>query len=250
MQPFLSIVIPAYNEERRIGASLEAIKAYLASKAWRYEIVIADDGCSDNTEQVVRSILGANGPLIYLKGGQNQGKGNAVKRGMLASTGEFSLLTDADLSTPIEEFDKFLVHLTSADSVVTGTRKTIGANVTKHQAFIRENMGKCFTLFTNVILSLGQSDYTCGFKVFGQAARQRIFSAARIDRWGYDSEIFFLAKLFGFTVTEVPVVWANSEATRVNLLLDSARSFKELFEIRWNQAGGKYKVGPIRKNLC
>jgi dolichyl-phosphate beta-glucosyltransferase len=237
---FLSIVIPAYNEEKRIGASLSKVMDYMERKRLAYEFVIADDGCCDNTESVVKAVIGKRAPLNYLKGVSNRGKGNAVKRGMLAAQGDFALLTDADLSTPIEELDKFLPFMNSPEAVLIGNRKTRGALVRKHQAFIRENMGKVFTLLTNVILCMWQSDFTCGFKVFGRESRQRIFQVARIKRWGYDSELLFLARRFGYLLQDVPVVWDNSEATKVNLLLDTLRSFKELFEIRWNWVRGRY----------
>lgn len=239
-QPFLSIVIPAYNEEKRIGASLEKILAYAEARAMACEIVIADDGCRDNTEKVVKEVVGTRMPLVYLKGGVNRGKGNAVKRGMQGSTGQFSLLTDADLSTPIEEFDKFIPLLTAPDAVVVGNRKTTGSNVIKRQNWLRENMGKGFTLFTNIILGMRESDFTCGFKVFGAQARERIFKSAIIDRWGYDAELLFLAKLYGYSIGNVPVIWENSEATKVNLVVDTARTFKELFEIRLNWVRGRY----------
>jgi dolichyl-phosphate beta-glucosyltransferase len=237
---FLSIVIPAYNEEKRIGASLEKIMNYMAGKKLSYEFVIADDGCRDNTKGAVRSVVGNKAQLQYLEGTGNKGKGNAVARGMRAARGDFALLTDADLSTPIEELDKFLPRMTSPGTVLVGNRKTRGANVRKHQNFVRENMGKVFTILTNIILCMWQSDFTCGFKVFGKAARERIFRAARINRWSYDAELLFLARRFGYVIQDVPVVWDNSEATKVNLLLDTMRSFKELFEIRWNWVIGRY----------
>lgn len=238
--PFLAIVIPAYNEEKRIGSTLKLIAEYLSSKSLSHEYVISDDGCRDNTEGVVREALGGRAPLRYIKAEKNMGKGHAVKTGMLSSTAQFSLLTDADLSTPISELDKFLPLMDSDRAVVVGTRKTTGASVTKHQHFIRENMGKCFTLLTNAVLNMRQSDFTCGFKVFGSLARWQIFNRMRINRWGYDAELLFLAKCYGFAIREVPVVWANSEATRVNLALDTMRTFKELFEIRLNQCAGRY----------
>ncbi len=237
---FLSIVIPAYNEEKRIGSSLVKIMDYMEQKKVAYELVIADDGSRDNTENVARSVVGSRAALQYLRAETNKGKGNAVKRGMLAAKGAFSLLTDADLSTPIDELDKFVPIMAKPDSVIIGNRKTKGANVRKHQDLIRENMGKVFTMLTNVILCMWQSDFTCGFKVFGHSARERIFKAAIIDRWGYDAELLFLARRYGYTIKEVPVVWDNSEATKVNLLLDTLRTFKELFEIRMNGLRGKY----------
>jgi len=237
---FLSIVIPAYNEEKRISASLVKIMDYMEGKKLSYEFVIADDGCRDNTESIVRSVAGKRALLQYLKSDVNHGKGNAVKRGMLAAKGDFALLTDADLSTPIEELDKFLPRMASPGTVLVGNRKTSGSLVRKHQRFIRENMGKVFTLLTNLILCMWQSDFTCGFKVFGREARERIFKAATIDRWGYDAELLFLAKRYGYTIGDVPVVWDNSEATKVNLVVDTMRTFKELFEIRWNGMRGRY----------
>lgn len=240
--PFLSIVIPAYNEEKRIRLSLVKIMDYLESRGLQYELVIADDGCQDNTEGVVKSVTQGRASVQYLKGEVNRGKGNAVKRGMLAARGEYALLTDADLSTPIEELDKFIPVMKSADAVLIGNRKTKGSEVRKHQNFIRENMGKVFTLLTNLSLGMWQSDFTCGFKVFGPESRKAIFSCARIDRWGYDAELLFIARRKGYALIDIPVVWDNSEATKVNLLLDTLRTFKELFLIRCNDLRGRYSA--------
>jgi dolichyl-phosphate beta-glucosyltransferase len=237
---WLSIVIPAYNEEKRIGDSLRKILMFLENKPFPAEFVIVDDGSTDATEQIVKQSIIGKASLKYLKSEKNMGKGHAVKQGMLASEGTFSLLTDADLSTPIEELEKFLPHMKTPNDVLIGNRKTKGAAMLKKQSFIRENMGKCFTHFTNLVLLMRQSDYTCGFKVFGAGARKRIFGAQRINRWGYDAEVLFLAKLYKLTITEIPVVWYNSEATRVNLALDTFRSIKELFEIRRNRLTGRY----------
>jgi len=238
--PFLSIVIPAYNEEKRIGASLALMLDYLSSRPFSYEFVVSDDGCTDRTEEVVRQALGGTALLRYIKSDRNMGKGHAVKVGMLNSSARFSLLTDADLSTPVAELDKFLPFMNDEKAVLVGTRKTQGAHVLKHQHFVRENMGKCFTHLTNLILWMRQSDFTCGFKVFGALSRWQIFNRLRINRWGYDAEVLFLAKYYNFFIREIPVTWSNSEATRVNLALDTARTLKELFEIRWNQATNKY----------
>ncbi|MFH0921932.1 MAG: dolichyl-phosphate beta-glucosyltransferase [Fibrobacterota bacterium] len=236
-QPFLSVVIPAYNEEKRIGLTLSKVMGYAEAKGLSCEIVVADDGCRDNTEKVVRETVGTRMALQYLPGGVNRGKGHAVKRGMLAAIGDYALLTDADLSTPITELDKFLPLMNSVAAVLVGNRKTLGSSVVKHQPWLRENMGKVFTLLTNLMLGMRQSDFTCGFKVFGRVSRAEVFRRSRIERWGYDSEILFLAKRLGYNITDVPVIWENSEATKVNLVKDTLRSLKELVQIRWNGVG-------------
>lgn len=239
---FISVVIPCYNEEKRIGSTLDSVIDFFKEQNLTFEIVVADDGSIDKSKEVVlkRATDGTN--ISFLESSVNRGKGNAVKRGMLAAIGNYALLTDADLSTPITELKHFLPLLNNdnKEQILIGTRKTTGANVTKHQPFIRENMGKVFTFLTNFILHMHQTDFTCGFKLFPIATRSKIFESSAIDRWGYDSEILFLAKIYKYRILEIPVVWENSEATKVDLIKDTLRSFKELLDIRVNQITGKY----------
>lgn len=237
---FLSVVIPAYNEGNRIRSSIEKIAAYTETLPRSCEIIVVDDGSQDHTDAEVETISKAIPNLRYHKSEQNRGKGHAVRQGMHLSQGEFSLLTDADLSTPIKELNKFLPAMNGPEAVLIGNRKIPGSEITRHQRGLRENMGKFFTLTGNIVLGMKQSDFTCGFKVFGAEARNRIFSVQKINGWAYDAEILFLAKKFGFQIEDIPIIWKNSETTKVRLLSASIFSFSDLIKIRWNSLTGKY----------
>jgi dolichyl-phosphate beta-glucosyltransferase len=170
----------------------------------------------------------------------NRGKGFALRGGMLEAEGEYVLFSDADLSTPIEELDRFLVRLEQGSPVVIGTRKHREAEIMKRQPIWRETMGKIFTGISNLVLGLHVSDFTCGFKAFHRAAARRLFGTQKIDRWAFDSEILFLARRYGYPVTEIAVRWINSPDSKVRVLRDSVTSFLALFKIRWNAWTGKY----------
>jgi dolichyl-phosphate beta-glucosyltransferase len=240
-KPFLSVVIPAYNEGQRIRDNLLKITAYLDTLNYPAEIIVIDDGSADRTAEQVEQIKKGNPMLSLLRSESNRGKGHAVRKGMLASLGGFSLLTDADLSTPIRELDKFIPHMDSPDTVLVGNRKIAGARITRHQHIIRESMGKVFTLAGNAILGMRQGDFTCGFKIFGERARKSIFGVQKINGWAYDAEILFLARKFGFPVKDIPVVWEDYDDTKVRLMAASVASFSDLFRIRWYQITGQYR---------
>jgi glycosyltransferase involved in cell wall biosynthesis len=240
---FLSVVIPTYNEENHIRDTIAKIAAYTEALPGPSEIIIADDGSEDHTLEQVKQISAQVPRIQYLKSESNRGKGHAIRQGMLLSQGQFSLLTDADLSTPIGELDKFLPKMTGPEKILIGNRKIPGSRIIQRQDRFRENMGKVFTLTGNVILGLKHSDFTCGFKVFGAQARQKVFSVQKINGWAYDAEILFLAKKFGFQSEDIPVIWKNSETTKVKLLSASLVSFSDLLKIRWNDLSGKYKSG-------
>jgi dolichyl-phosphate beta-glucosyltransferase len=240
-KPFLSVVIPAYNEENRIRGSIKKIAGYTDTLSQSCEIIVVDDGSQDRTSEWVREMSAAVPGLRILSSKYNRGKGHAVRQGMMFSQGLFSLLTDADLSTPINELKKFLPLMNSPETVLVGNRKISGAEITRHQHFIRERMGKIFTLAGNRILGMKQGDFTCGFKVFGEKARESIFSAQRINGWAYDAEILFLAKKIGFEIKDIPVIWENSDETKVKLIAASMVSFTDLIKIRWNNLSGKYR---------
>ena len=237
---FLSVIIPAFNEENNIQSTIAKIASYTETLPHSCEIIVVDDGSKDHTGAQVKQISKTIPNLKYLKSAQNQGKGHAVRQGMLSSQGQFSLLTDADLSTPIEELEKFLPGMKGPKAVLIGNRKIPGAKITRHQSSFRENMGKAFTLAGNLVLGMKQSDFTCGFKIFGAEARNVIFNVQKINGWAYDAEILFLAKKFGFQIEDVPVIWENSEITKVKILSASIFSFSDLLKIRWNSHSGRY----------
>jgi len=239
-RPYLSIVIPAYNEEKRIGKTLKRILKFIATKSFTAEILVVDDGSVDGTVDVVNSFSNEKIPLKVIGYEKNRGKGYAIKTGMLAAGGEYALFTDADMSTPVEMLERFEPHMKDGVEVIIGTRKTAGAYVGKHQPFYRENMGKVFTWLSNRLLGLDTSDFTCGFKCFHRRTIEPVFGSQRISGWGYDTEIIFIARRKGFRIQEVPVSWYNDEATRVKLWKNVFTCLSELYQIRNNNRKGLY----------
>jgi len=239
--PFLTIVIPAFNEALRIPATLRTIATHLNQSGKGYEIVVVDDGSSDETRTVVKSLQSEIPCLRLFSYAPNRGKGYAVKFGILEAHGKYILMSDADLSTPIEELDLFLPYLLDGTSIVIGTRKHAQAQILRHQPIWRESMGKVFTHVSNLILGLHRSDFTCGFKAFEQSAAKRIFSKQRIRHWAFDSEVLFLAERENYEVVEVPVRWINSPETKVHIVKDTLITFFSLWKIRYDSFRGKYK---------
>lgn len=225
----LSVVIPAYNEGRRLVPTLERILGYLRSHEGSFEVLVVDDGSADETAEVVRSFEAPE--VCLVRHTVNRGKGAALRTGALASQGERVLLTDADLSTPIEELDRLTPHLATAD-LVLGSRAVAGADVTVHQAPYRELMGKTFNLLIRLLGIRGISDTQCGFKLLTGEAARRLFAELTIDRFAYDVELVWLARRHGFRVVEVGVSWADSPDSRVHPLFDSVHMLFDVLRFR------------------
>lgn len=233
----LSLVVPAYNEEKLIGENLNKIIKFLLSRKYSWEIIVADDGSRDRTSDIVENLKNPNVKLVKLE--RNKGKGAALKAGFLAAKGKYAVFTDADLSVPIESVDNFLEKLQEND-VVIGSRRIKGAKILVHQPFIRESMGRVFTFLTKLFTGVNISDFTCGFKGFKSQPAKKIFAKSLINRWAYDAEIIFLARKLGYSLTQIPVSWTNRKDTRVvlgNVILESLR---DLIRIRINDFQGKY----------
>ncbi len=252
----LSIVIPVYNEEKRLSITFKELKKdSLFLYGFRIkEVIFVDDGSCDSTKRIVHSVKAelekktkASVKLISYK--QNRGKGYAVKRGMLAATSDYALLMDADISTPLSELRKFN-RLSSNFDVVIGTRKNGKSTVKVAQPIYRQLLGRVFTLLSQIILNTWVTDFTCGFKLFNRESRERIFSRTRIDRWGYDSEVIFLASKLGYSMTEKAVVWRNKEGSRVSVVKDAVNSLVELFKVRYFDYSGKYETKKAAVSLA
>lgn len=235
-----SIVIPAYNESARITQSLDKILQYGKTRNWDVEIIVVDDGSSDATPEIVRARAGENPCLRLISNPGNRGKGYSVRNGMLHAQGEILLFSDADLSSPIEEFDKLLAAIAQGADVAIGSRWVNADLQTEKQPLHRQLFGRLFNLALRLTLGLKFKDTQCGFKAFTRTSAQAIFPLQTIERWGFDPELIFLAQRLGYRVEEVPVAWAHREGTRINPLRDGIRMLGEMLQIRWNAITGKY----------
>lgn len=238
---YVSLIIPAYNEEARIEKSLERIMAFFASEPYASEVIIVDDGSKDRTVELIRECYGIDRGVRIYQQPRNLGKGEAVKQGMLLGSGEYLFFSDADLSVPIETLRLFLTHLESHCDVTIGSRQKSGATIEVHQPFYREFMGKIYTRLSNWILGLSTSDFTCGFKGFRREAGRELFSRQKLKNWSFDAEILYLANLKDYQILEIPVHWRNDERTKVRLWRDVIGSFLGLIQIRFNAFMRRYQ---------
>lgn len=236
--PFLSIIIPVFNEERRVK-SLNQIISYLKKQKYSWEIIVVNDGSTDKTSKIL-GLLKKQFEFNLLSYSRNIGKGFAIKTGMLKAIGKYHLFLDIDLSTPISELEKFLPHLKKYD-IVIGSRKLKTSSLTTRQPLLREHLGKVFTLLSQYILKMPVSDFTCGFKIFSKKSSEQIFMRQRINRWGFDPEILYIGKSRKFSIKEVPVTWKNDPGTKVKFPRDMVISLSELIRIRLNAKRGLYK---------
>jgi dolichyl-phosphate beta-glucosyltransferase len=232
----LSIVIPAYNEERRLGPSLDRIAAYCAARGLDHEIVVVDDGSTDRTAELV-SAHPAPG-LRLLRQPANRGKGAALRAGVAASAGERVLVTDADLSAPIAELERLEPRLDAGADLVLGSRAAPGARLVQRQPLYRELMGKTFNRVVRLLGVHGLADTQCGFKLLTGAAARDLFPRLTVDRFAYDVELVWLARRRGFRVEEVGVEWSDSGDSRVHALRDSAAMLRDVIGMRWRHRGG------------
>lgn len=238
-----SIVIPAYNEGQRLGATLEKVLVYVRQQGWNAEVVVVNDGSRDNTAELVRGFAARESVVRLIENPGNRGKGYAVRNGMLNARGEIIVFSDADLSSPIEELPKLLATLAAGADIAIGSRWMRAELQTQRQSLHRQLFGRIFNGLNRIILGLRFKDTQCGFKAFTRRAAQMILPLQRIERWGFDPEILFLARKFGLRVDEVPVRWGHVGGTRINPLMDGARMFQEMLRIRWNDLEGKYDGG-------
>jgi len=225
----LSIIIPAYNEEARIGKSLHTIIDYLAPKNINYEIVVVDDGSSDSTYEEAQSI---SKEIKVHKLSQNSGKGAAVRKGMLIASGEIKLFSDADLSTPIYEAEKIIKALKNGADIAIGSRAVDYSTIKKHQPFYREFMGKTFNKIVQAMVIKGIHDTQCGFKGFKKSVADKIFNLTLIDGFSFDVEVLYLANIFDYKVEEISVEWYNDERSKVNPIVDSTKMLFEIMKIK------------------
>lgn len=237
----VSVIIPAFNEERRLPATLGKIHTYFENKDCPYEVLVVDDGSTDNTAEQIRDYIKKHNSTRLIRNGMNKGKGYSVKNGFLQANGEYLLFSDADLSTPIEEIDKFSAYLREGYDVAIGSRGLKESDIQVHQPWYREMMGKAFNILVRLLSIRDFKDTQCGFKCFTREAALEICKRQRMERFSFDVEMLYIAKKLGYKVKEVPVRWVNEPETRVKAIRDSANMFFDLLRIRLNDITRKYE---------
>lgn len=245
MTPDLSIVIPAFEEEDRLGGSLSLIVEYLRENAPSTEIIVVDDGSGDRTARVAEEFF-ADVPDIsanVIRYEQNRGKGHAVKIGLMAAKADIALFSDADLSTPIDEMPKLVDPIRNGEFDVTfGSRALDRSLIGTHQPWRREQGGKVFNLVVRLMTGMPFWDTQCGFKAFNLAKFRPLLSLMQIERFGFDVEFLYVARLRGLRLKEIAVRWDNDDRSKVNIIRDSIRMFDEVRQIRRNAKNGVYDL--------
>ena len=243
-QTYLSIIIPAYNEEKRISKTLLAVDQYLQKQNFTYEILVVSDGSGDKTGEVASSFEKSIKGLRLIDNKENHGKGWVVRQGMLEAKGQVRLFMDADNATTLDHFDKMKSYFESGADVVIGTRDSKDAKGAKQavpQPWLKRQLGNAGNILIQIFAVWGVWDTQCGFKAFSAKATEDIFSKTKIDRWGFDIEVLALAKKMKYKINIIPTYWINDPDSKVNLK-GYLRTFKELFQIWWWMVTGKYEI--------
>jgi len=236
---YLSVVIPAYNEEELIKDTLNSVECFLSCQKYNYEIIVVDDGSQDSTFSAVKDLVPSFGNLKIIRNGRNRGKGYSVSRGMLFSKGKFRIFMDADNSTSIDQITNLFPFLENGYDVVIGDRTLKESRIKKHQPLHKELLGNIGNKLIRFLAVPEIGDTQCGFKLFSAEAAEDIFSKLTIDRWGFDIEVLAIAKSLGYKIKTVPVAWSNREKTNVRLR-DYILTFLELLKIKMNSIRKKY----------
>jgi len=243
-QPYLSVIIPAYNEEKRISKTLLSIDQYLQKQVFDYEILVISDGSSDKTGQIVGDFQKSIRNLQFINNQENHGKGYVVRQAMLEAKGQIRLFMDADNATTIDHFDKMKPYFDEGADVVIGTRDPKDAKGAKQavpQPWLKRQLGNVGNILIQIFAVWGIWDTQCGFKAFSMAATQAIFSKTKIDKWGFDIEVLALARKLKYKISIIPTYWVNDPDSRVSLK-GYLRTFKELFQIWWWLARDEYGI--------
>jgi dolichyl-phosphate beta-glucosyltransferase len=247
--PKYSIVVPAYNERARILPTLEAVIAAVRSHGWSAEVIVVNDGSTDETASLVKNFALTAPEVQLMENPGNRGKGYSVRSGLLHALGEIVMFTDADLSAPIDEAQRLFDAIAAGADIAIGSRWLATSRQTHRQPLYRQLFGRCFNMLTRAVMGLPYADTQCGFKAFTRQAAQTVFQLQTIERWGFDPEILFIARKRGFRVQEVPVSWAHDARSRISYLRDGLQMLKELAIVRWNALIGRYgkKVTVIER---
>jgi len=238
--PEYSIVFPAYNESERITRSLDQALQFVAQQGWDAEVIVVNDGSRDDTADIVRRYAALHPIVHLLENPGNRGKGYSVRNGVLHATGDYILFCDSDLSSPIREATTLFDALRTGADVAIGSRWLNPALMTERQPVFRQIAGRVFNLLNRTILGLKFKDTQCGMKAFTREAAHNIFARQRVERWGFDPEILFLARKLGYRTVEIAVEWAHDDRSKINPVVDGMKMFLEMLQIRWNSASGRY----------
>jgi glycosyltransferase involved in cell wall biosynthesis len=238
--PKLSIVIPAYNESARIEATLDRVMSCIETQAWDAEVLVVDDGSKDDTASMIKLWMERYPRLHLIQNPGNRGKGYSVRNGLLQAAGDVVMFTDADLSAPMEEAGLLLLAIEAGADVAIGSRWMDRTRQTIHQPLYRQFFGRCFNAITRGVMGLPFKDTQCGFKAFRREAAQIIFRLQRIERWGFDPEILFIARKLKYRIVEVPVTWGHDERSRMSYVKDGMKMLEEMAVIRYNSLAGRY----------
>ncbi len=236
---YLSVVIPAYNEEKRIKKTLLEVDKFLLAQNYAYEIIVADDGSSDGTVELVKNLGKDIENLRVIDNKENHGKGYVVRQGLLEAKGKYRLFMDADNATTVDQVRNLLPFFKEGYEVVIGNRDLKESQIKKHQPFYKEMLGDAGNFLIQALAVPGIKDTQCGFKCFSARFVEEIFPKLKIDRWGFDIEILALARKYNYKIKTVPVVWINDEKSKVSMG-GYVNTLKELFQIKWNMMRGKY----------
>jgi dolichyl-phosphate beta-glucosyltransferase len=236
-----SFIIPAYNESERLSASLPKVLDYVRRQQYHAEVVVVNDGSTDDTADVVRRFAALHPEIRLLENPGNRGKGYSVRNGMLQAHGDVLLFTDADLSSPIYEADKLFQAIAEGADIAIGSRWLQRELQTERQPWYRQLYGRLFNVGLKIVLGLKYHDTQCGFKAFTHAAAHAVFTRQHIERWGFDPELLFLADKFKLRTVEVPVEWAHDHRSRINPLRDGLNMGVEMLKVRWNDMRGVYQ---------
>jgi dolichyl-phosphate beta-glucosyltransferase len=249
-KPYLSVIIPAYNEGGRKGEELKKnlteIGDYMRKKNFEYEVIVVNDGSKDNTVEFVKSLANlVDNKLEVIDRKENRGKWYSVREGYLKANGNFRLLTDADGATSIANLDNFLPHMEKSEDIIIGSRDLKESKIAKHQPKWKELMGDAGNILIQFLMGLrGMEDTQCGFKVLSEKAVDDIIKRMKVDRWGGDFEMLMLAKKLGYKIVEVPVVWVDAGQSLVGAagLGGYSNTLKELLQVKWRMITGKYNL--------
>jgi dolichyl-phosphate beta-glucosyltransferase len=240
-----TFIVPAYNESERLAISLPKILDYVHKQQLRSEIIVVNDGSTDDTAEIARRFMAENADVRLVENPGNRGKGYSVRHGMLQAQGDVMLFTDADLSSPIYEASKLFAAIENGADVAIGSRWLQADLQTERQPWHRQLYGRVFNLALQLTLGLKYRDTQCGFKAFSRSAVKTIFARQRVERWGFDPELLFIADKFHLRTVEVPVEWAHDHRSKISPVRDGLKMALEMLAVRWNDIRGLYEAPSI-----